>query len=549
MRPLSSLFVLLLAVCVGCVEAAPGARPNFLVIVADDLGYSDLGAFGGEISTPSLDALASDGLRLSGFHTAATCSPTRAMLLTGTDHHLAGMANMSELITPSQRGRPGYDGHLADDVVTVAELLRDAGYRTLMSGKWHLGTRPEDDPSRRGFERVFSLIEGGHNHFGKPNLPPPELGGAHYTEDGRPVSIPADFYSSDYFTDKLLQFMTEDRGRPFFAYLPFTAPHWPLHAPPEIIARYAGRYDAGWEVLLRERLARQRALGLLPPGSSEELPPTLRDWESLSPEEQRRQARKMEIYAAMVERMDWNVGRVIESLRASGRLEDTVIVFFSDNGAAPDTVAGLLKKVEGFAPLEEGVFADWGSAESMLSYGPHWAQAATAPRRLYKSVVSEGGIASPAIVRFPGFARQNGNLGASFATVMDVAPTLLEIAGVAPPGTSYRGRAVEPMRGRSMLPYLQGRAERVHAADEAFGWELFGQRALRQGDWKAVWLSMPNGPGRWALFDLARDPGERHDLAQQEPARLEALVRLWDGYAKDMGVILEEQVVSPHTNL
>ncbi len=549
MRPLLSLFVLLLAVCVGRVEAAPGARPNFLVIVADDLGFSDLGAFGGEISTPSLDALASDGLRLSGFHTAATCSPTRAMLLTGTDHHLAGMANMSELITPAQRGRPGYDGHLADDVVTVAELLRDAGYRTLMSGKWHLGTRPEDDPSRRGFERVFSLIEGGHNHFGKPNLPPPELGGAHYTEDGRPASIPADFYSSDYFTDKLLQFMTEDSGRPFFAYLPFTAPHWPLHAPPEIIARYAGRYDAGWEILLRERLARQRALGLLPPGASEELPPTLRDWESLSPEEQRRQARKMEIYAAMVERMDWNVGRVIESLRASGRLEDTVIVFFSDNGAAPDTVAGLLKKVQGFAPLEEGAFADWGSAESMLSYGPHWAQAATVPRRLYKSVVSEGGIASPAIVRFPGFARQNGNMGASFTTVMDVAPTLLEMAGVAPPGTSYRGRTVEPMRGRSMLPYLQGRAERVHSADEAFGWELFGQRALRQGDWKAVWLSPPNGPGRWALFDLARDPGERHDLAQQESARLEGLVRLWDAYAKDMGVILEEQVVSPHTNL
>lgn len=530
-------------------QATPAAaRPNFLVILADDLGFSDLGAFGGEIETPHLDALAREGLRMTDFHTAATCSPTRAMLLTGTDHHRAGLANMGEMLTPAQRGKPGYDGHLSANVATLAELLRDAGYRTLMSGKWHLGTRPEQDPARRGFERVFALLQAGHNHFGRERRTAASLGGgAQYTEDGRPVEIPPDFYSSDYFTTQLIRFLGEDESRPFFAYLPFSAPHWPLHAPAESIAKYHGRYEAGWETLYRQRVRRQRELGLLRKGAATgELPATLRDWDALDPEERRRQARKMEIYAAMVDRLDWNVGRVLEALRVSGRLENTVIVFFSDNGAAPDSIEGFAATVPNFPPTPAGEFAAWGSVDSMLSYGPAWAQASSAPLRLYKSTSAEGGITSPAIVRYPGFSRQ-GEIDRTFATVMDLAPTFLEMAGVAHPGTQHRGRAVGPLRGRSMVPYLRGRAAHVHAEDEAVGWELFGQRALRQGRWKATWVSAPNGPGRWELFDLARDPGERRDLAPREPARLAQLTALWDDYAREMGIVLAEQVVSPWT--
>lgn len=542
------LATLLAAAFAAALHAAPAARPNFLIIMADDLGFSDVGAFGGEIHTPNLDRLAHEGLMMTDFHTAATCSPTRSMLLSGTDHHRAGLANMAELITPEQRGKPGYEGHLSEGVVTIAELLRDAGYRTLMSGKWHLGTQPQQDPSRRGFERVFALLQAGHNHFGRAREAAEKLGGgAHYTEDGAAVAVPPDFYSSDYFATRLIDFLKEDTGRPFFAYLAFSAPHWPLQAPAEVIARYRGRYDAGWSALLRERVQRQRELGLIPAGAESGPPATQPDWSTLAPEEQRRQARKMEIYAAMVERLDWNVGRVLEALRASGRLDDTVVVFLSDNGAAPDSIAGFAATVPGFVAPPEGELDRWGSADSMLSYGPSWAQAGSAPRRLYKSVSTGGGTTSPTIIRYPGFARQRAVDG-SLATVMDLAPTLLELAGTRHPGSRYRERAVEPLRGRSMVPYLQRRSAQVHRADEAIGWELFGQRALRQGKWLATWVGAPNGPSRWELFDLARDPGERHDLAAREPRRLGRLVTAWDAYARDMGIVLQEQVVSPYTN-
>jgi arylsulfatase len=546
---LRSIAALLTAVTASAQSAVKpdvrDARPNFLIIVADDLGFSDLGAFGGEIATPNLDALATAGLRLTEFHTASTCSPTRAMLMSGTDHHLAGMGNMAELLTPEQRGKPGYEGYLNQRVATLPELLRDAGYRTIMSGKWHLGVEPPQDPHARGFERVFTLLDGGHNHFGRPNLPPKELGGVHYTENGKPATLPNGFYSSDYFTDKLLQYLREDRaGRPFFAYLPFSAPHWPLQAPPEVIAKYRGRYDAGWEALLRTRLENQRKLGLLPPNADLSPPPTLLDWDALDAPTRQRMARKMEIYAAMVERMDWNVGRVVDALRQAGQLDNTVVVFFSDNGSAPDSIAHIFDLVAG-VEAPDNTFDKLGSVDSMVAYGPSWAQASAAPRRLFKSVSTEGGLTTPAFIRYPGFKRQ-GAVERSFATVMDVLPTLLDLAGVRHPGDRYRGRKVERPLGRSMLPFLQGAAPQVHADDDVFGWELFGQRALRQGRWKIDYVSPPNGPGRWELFDLAQDPGERHDLAARNPQRLKELVRRWDDYARRVGVVLHEQPVSPY---
>ncbi|RTX39210.1 arylsulfatase, partial [Pseudomonas aeruginosa] len=298
-------------------------RPNFLVIVADDLGFSDIGAFGGEIATPNLDALAIAGLRLTDFHTASTCSPTRSMLLTGTDHHIAGIGTMAEALTPELEGKPGYEGHLNERVVALPELLREAGYQTLMAGKWHLGLKPEQTPHARGFERSFSLLPGAANHYGfEPpydESTPRILKGtpALYVEDERYLdTLPEGFYSSDAFGDKLLHYLKErDQSRPFFAYLPFSAPHWPLQAPQEIVEKYRGRYDAGPEALRQERLARLKELGLVE--ADVEAHPVLalsREWEALNDEERAKSARAMEVYAAMVERMDWNIGRVVDYL-------------------------------------------------------------------------------------------------------------------------------------------------------------------------------------------------------------------------------------------
>src|SRR3546814_124428 len=304
--------------------------PNLLVIVADDLGYSDLGAFGGEIRTPHLDRLALAGIRLAGFHTAPTCSPTRSMLLSGTDNHLAGLGTMAEMIRPNQQGKPGYEGYLRRDVATLAERLAAEGYRTLFSGKWHLGLTEEQDPHARGFQRSFSLAQGGHNHFGT-DADPDRPNAATYREHGRRVThLPSDFYSSDYFASRLIAYLgerprTKTARNPFFAYLSFTAPHWPLQAPSEDIARYRRRYDEGFDRLRERRLARQRELGILAPNVVPHTPRN-RDgsWDSLTADQQVLAARNMEIYAAMVDRLDQNVGRVIEALRASGELDNKI---------------------------------------------------------------------------------------------------------------------------------------------------------------------------------------------------------------------------------
>jgi arylsulfatase A-like enzyme len=521
-------------------------RPNILVIVADDLGFSDIGAFGGEIATPHLDALAARGVRLTDFHTAPACSPTRSMLLTGTDHHIAGIGTMTERMTAAQRGKPGYEGYLNDRVVTMTELLRDAGYQTLMSGKWHLGLTPETSPTARGFERSFSLLVGADNHYGRsPEAGMFPAGRAPYMEDGEYLAeLPPDFYSSDGFTDKMLTYLAErsSRDRPFFAYLAFSAPHWPLQAPMDLIAKYRGRYDAGPEALRDERVAALKSLGLVAATATPHpIVGSARAWDDLSVDEQAKSARTMEVYAAMVERMDQNVGRVVDYLSKTGELDNTVIVFMSDNGAE----GALLEAVPVFGETllahidhhYDNSLENIGAANSFVWYGPLWAQAATAPSRLYKAFTSEGGIRVVAFVTGPQSIRQNA-IGQAFCTVMDIAPTLLELAGVAHPGERYNGRAVAPLRGRSLLAYLGDEAERVHDLGAATGWELFGRRGLRRDNLKAVNIPPPEGTGDWQLYDLAVDPGEVDDLAQRRPADLAELVELYETYARETGVIM-----------
>lgn len=522
-------------------------RPNFLVIVADDLGFSDIGAFGGEINTPNLDRLAHRGIRLTDFHSAPACSPTRAMLLTGTDHHVAGIGTMLEMAAPDFQGAPGYEGYLNDRVVALPELLRDAGYLTLMSGKWHLGDTIDRSPWARGFDRSFALLPAGASHYGTRGggglSPVPTM----FTEDDQFVTIGEDFYSSDAYTDTLLRYLDErpqdGEDQPFFAYLPFQAPHWPLHAPQETIATYHGRYDDGPDALREERLAALIRLGLCSPDV--EPHPVVADgapeWADMTDEERAVSARNMEVYAAMVDRMDWNIGRVIDYLDGTGELDNTVVIFLSDNGAEGTIVEAMPLRgpeIEAFVAKHcDNSVDNLGAPTSWAWYGPRWAQAATAPSRLHKAFTTEGGIRVVGFVTWPGFTRQR-EIGTAFTTVMDIAPTVLELAGAAHPGTEYRGREVEPMLGRSMVPYLSGQAEAVHDADTGTGWELFGRRAIRQGDWKALHLPEPYGSGTWQLYDLSSDPGEVHDQAVSRPDKLAELIELWDRYVEDNGVII-----------
>ncbi|WP_322048825.1 arylsulfatase [Paraburkholderia sp. J67] len=531
-------------------DKQPAKRPNFLVIVADDLGFSDLGAFGGEIATPNLDALANAGVRFTDFHTASACSPTRAMLLSGTDHHVAGIGTMAEALPPHLADKPGYEGYLNERVAALPELLHDAGYFTAMSGKWHLGLTLDRAPSARGFERSFALLPGAANHYGfepvgEDDEQPRLLRSTRslYVEDGLHVdNLPEDFYSSDTFADKLIQYLGEREAsddRPFFAYLPFSAPHWPLQAPAEIVEHYRGRYDAGPDALRAERLERQKALGLLDAEvAAHPIVAPTPEWDALTADARAFSARTMEVYAAMVERLDWNVGRVIDHLKATGEFDNTFVLFLSDNGAE----GALLEALPIFGPDLQRFIRDYydnslanvGRGNSYVWYGPRWAQAATAPSRLYKAFTTEGGIRVVAFAHHAALARRG--VGHAFATVMDVVPTVLDLAGVEHPGTQWRGREIAAVKGHSMLPYLRGEADAVHDATHVTGWELFGRRAVRQGDWKAVFIPAPAGPGVWQLYDLARDPGETQDLAQAEPVKLEALLAHWETYVEENGV-------------
>ena len=514
------------------------ARPNVLIVVADDLGYSDLGVTGGEIRTPHLDALARSGLLLTSFLVSPACSPTRAMLLSGVDTHPAGLGTMAGNADENQKGRPGYETFLSDRVVSLATLLKDAGYHTYMAGKWHLGLEERQGPHRWGFERSFALLPGGASHFAdaaglferQPKAP--------YREDGREVALPADFYSTAHYTDKLIEYIRGGLAdsKPFFAYAAYTSPHWPLQVPDVELAGYRGAYDDGYDALRARRFEAARARGIVPPGA--DAPPRTtfaRAWQELLPDERRRQARAMEIYAAMVENLDHHMGRLLQALRDCGRYDDTLVFFFSDNGAEGNEIGRMESNATWLPKRFDNSLANLGRVSSYVWLGPGWAQAVT-PFRLWKAFPTEGGVRVPAIVRW-GAMRRRGRLDA-VVTVKDVAPTLLDLAGVTHPAPSFEGRAVAALEGRSMRPLLEGASETVHGDALTMGWELFGRRALRRGSFKIVWLFEPYGPGRWQLFDLAKDPGESSDLASARPDTLAELVKAWDEYAAKNGVIL-----------
>ncbi|KAK8223789.1 alkaline-phosphatase-like protein [Phyllosticta capitalensis] len=555
---------------------APDKRPNFLVIVADDLGFSDLAPFGGEINTPNIAKLAANGVRFTDFHAAAACSPSRAMIMTGTDHHIAGLGNLIEwtnisgqndpnseggMSTAPQRGMPGYEGYLNERVAALPEILKDNGYLTLLSGKWHLGLTPERSPKARGFERSFAHLPACSNHYAyEPQLEKPDQIPefmtmsfiALHSEDGEYVKkLPEGWYSSDGYGDKMLQYLKDRHEskdeRPFFGYFPFTAPHWPLQAPKEYIEKYKGVYDDGPDALRLKRLQRLKDLGMV----AQDVEPhpvvadEVKEWEELTPEEKAKSCRAMEVFAAMVEVIDVNVGKVVDYLEQTGELDNTFVCFMSDNGAegaayeaypiVQGSMIGHLKK------YYNNALDNLGAGDSFIWYGPRWAQAATAPSRLYKAYTTEGGVRVPFVAQFPkGYqdSSRAGSITDVFATVMDLAPTILDMAGVKHPAPSFHGREVVPMRGASMAPFARSSSvERVHAEDFVNGWETCGRAAVRKGDWKIVYIPKPKGPERWQLYNLRADPGEVHDLADKQPERLQELLKLWDQYVLETGVI------------
>ena len=535
-----------LAIGIQAGHAAPPAkadRPNILLIMADDLGYTDLGSYGSEIATPNLDALADSGVKMTQFYASPFCSPTRAMLMSGSDNHLVGFGDMSELMLPEQRGKPGYEGYLNARVVPMAQVLKDAGYRTAMAGKWHLGVKEEFSPATSGFEQSYAMVMGGASHWGDQSgivaMDPAKPPKAIYRENGKAIDIPRDgFYSSQAFTDKLLDYLKsgEKSGKPFFGYLAFTAPHWPLHAPDADIAKYEGRYKEGYDKLRKERLERMKRLGIVPADTPVyEGHAHWPKWESLTPAQQEAEARRMTVYSAMVDHMDRQIGRVLDYLKAKGELDNTFIFFMSDNGADGNSVYDVGRTREWIEKDMDNSTANTGKPGSFIEYGPGWAQVGSTPFKLYKSFMYEGGIAVPAIAWGPGI--KGGALKREFAHVTDVAPTIFELTGARHPGTEYQGKPVLPLRGKSMVSWLQGKASTVRSDQDAVGWELGGRKALRKGDWKIVYANKPWGKDGWELYNIAKDRTESRDLADENPQKLGEMIVAWKQYVAETGTL------------
>jgi arylsulfatase len=519
-------------------EPEPARRPNVLLIIADDLGYADIGAYGSEIATPNVDRLAREGVQFTNFHVAATCSPTRSMLLSGVDNHLNGLGNMAMFTTANQRGQPGYEGFLNDRVAVVSELLADAGYDTYFAGKWHLGMEPDRWPAARGFARSYALLDGSADNYSDMG-PAPVLPLATFVEGTRKVERGTQF-SSTLYTDKLLAYIGEERSAatPFFAVLSFQAVHWPHHAPAAYIDKYVETYAAGWDELREARFERQKRLGLVRadlPAS----PPAARvpSWRELGEPRRALEARRMAAYAGMTEHMDHEIGRVLEHLSALGVYDDTMILFVSDNG--PDASEPNLSPRA--RPWYAHHYPDtsiegMGAAGSFPSYGPQWAQLGTAYLRDFKGSSAEGGLRVPLIISHPA-AVPAGGRSAAFGFATDIVPTILEAAGVSHPGSQYRGRAIHPLSGRSLSPALEDSSAAIYAADEPVAYELMKSRALYLGDYKLLRNGPPAGNNVWELFDLSSDPSELHDQSQADPERRAQMLSLFDRYLETHGVI------------
>ncbi len=515
----------------GVISAAPAAeRPNILLILADDMGYSDASPYGSEIFTPNIARLANQGVMLTNFHAAAYCAPTRSMLVTGVDNHIVGLGNMVELLADNQVGKPGYEGYLNGRAATIATILHDAGYHTYMAGKWHLGKTPESIPAAQGFEESVGVLEGGADNWENKSYSP-GYKSVHFFENRKPLELPSDLYSSKYYADRMIGYIDQNAadGKPFFGYLAFQAVHQPHQAPANFTARYISTYAAGWSQISLFRYERQVELGIMPPGLTMTRPAGVEAWNTLSADERRMDAKRMAVYAGMLEYMDMSIGRVLAHLQAKGKLDNTVVVFMSDNGGEAAKLQAFFP--EYYAKNFDLSYEHLGEKGSYSEYGPGWASTSMTPFSNFNGSAAEGGVRAPFVIRYPGHVVEGGR-SAAFAYVLDVVPTLLQFAGVAPVPND-----AALLRGKSMAALLEGKSSEIHAPSEATGYEAAGGAALYRGDEKLVRSAPPYGDGKWRLYNIARDPTESHDLAQSEPATMQSLLTDYEAYAKKNGMI------------
>ena len=516
-------------------------RPNVLVILADDLGYTDLSAYGSEIHTPNIDRLADQGMKFSNYHTSPNCAPSRAMLLTGVDSHLAGVPNIPESLPPELSSIENYHGVLSPNVATVASLLHADGYHTYMTGKWHLGESQANLPFNRGFERTLSMPHSGADNWqDRPYMALYDH--ADWTRDGQEVQLEEPFYSSELLVDEMIGYIDSNLsdGQPFFSYLSFLAVHAPVQAPKDFTDNYMDIYNNGWDALRNSRHDSAVSIGLVPKDSARVAHDFIDDWDALSEEEQQFEAKRMAVYAGMVSAMDYNIGRLLDHLEEKGQLDNTVIIFTSDNG--PEYSAYPEPSIKSMGYTEE--YENLGEIGSFNYIGPNFASAAASPLSYFKFHPGEGGLRVPLIISGPGIDNRSGFQNAT-VHVTDIAPTILAMANVEPPQERFGGRQIEPMLGKNMIPLLDSSVEHIYQPNDYVGYELAGSIALFNDGYKIVFNRESLGDKTWHLFDIVNDPGETIDLKAQNPSQFQHMLNLYQRYIEENGV---QPVPDHHTS-
>jgi len=514
-------------------------QPNIVVVLVDDAGLMDFSGFGGEAQTPNIDALSEAGMSFSNYRTSPMCAPTRAMLLTGLTSHKAGVGALSEIMTPEQQQSPAYSQRLLPGVKTVATRLRAGGYQTFVAGKWHLGHEPGDLPNEHGFDRSFVLDASGADNYEQKSFMP-FYADAPWFEDGLPTALPDGFYSSEFLVSQMIKYLDgRDPDRPFLVYLPFLAIHIPVQAPREYTDKYTGVYHEGWDAIRLSRVKRAKALGLVPAGAEvPNIPPSLRKWDALSPESQAHYERRMMVNAGMLDAMDHHLGRLIDYLKSNGAYDNTVFVITSDNGpefGEPNLDANFRSWMPRNGYNDD--FDTLGEKGSNIAIGAEWASAAAGPSHLFKTFASEGGMRVPLIISGPGVFSERFNDARVYVT--DLAPTLSELAGV-PSGD---------VDGRSLVPLLRREAEYVYEADDPVGFELGGNSALYKGQFKLVRNTLPFGDAEWRLYDIVADPSETNDLSAVHPDVKAELLKDYERFASENGVIALPKDYDPYQQL
>ncbi len=525
-------------------EETAAVKPNILLIIADDLGYTDLGCYGGEINTPTIDSLAATGMLFTNFHTGAMCAPSRAMLFTGQEHHLAGWGRQRDVRGTFYEGKWGYENELSSRVLAFPRILQKNNYKTFFAGKWHLGKSQESDPSSQGFDQSFVLMQGASNHWNGIGLGLSKFDGEKsiFRRNGKKATWPEGKFSTTVYTDEVLAFIeTDDDDRPFFAVASYTAPHWPLQPPFSHKEKYKGQYSQGYESLRAQRLKSSQKKGITNPKIN--LPEGLlhiKPWSELSEHEQKEEERKMELYAAMLDHLDSDIGRLLAGLREKNKLENTIVVFMSDNGA--DFLDFYNHPIGGFLrDTYDNQIDNMGNPTSFVAYGPQWAQAGMSPYSYYKGYLAEGGVRAPLVISGPNVVHQK--IDNQFLHITDLAPTILNLCNLEY-DENFEGKDYPPLLGKTFAQALQGEKVKVHSEEAFFVDDFQGMASVLQGDFKLFNQENPSDESKFGLYNIKDDPGEKNDLSEALPQKVNEMMVAWRNYKEKYKVVYPDDTES-----